>query len=214
MSVAAASTGSTSAQLPRTASHAWPPITWPWWDWRSWTVDATLVITGESTVASLLGRKSQNKTILCFRSACIVCFVCLHSDHSDTHLLTLAHLHLSVNLDLINFIFQCVSCLSLGSSFPPSVLKIAEEMYKVPINVKINNCAWNLFYIINLFNSRRQNNHTWSWNCKCSNFLKRTLKSARPCWIKSWSGKGTVWLFCQHVIVVSNKFYCQTIGLM
>lgn len=99
-------------------------------------MDATLVITGESTVASLLGRKAQNKTILCFRSACIVCFVCLHSDHSDTHLLTLAHLHLSVNLDLINFIFQCVFCLSLGS-----VLKIAEEMYKVPINVKINNCA-------------------------------------------------------------------------
>lgn len=123
MSVAAASTGSTSAQLPRMASHAWPPITWPWWDWRSWTVDATLVITGESTVASLLGRKAQSKTILCFRSAGIVCFVRLHSDHSNTHLITLT---LSVNLDLLSFIFQCVSCLSLGSSFPPSVLKISE----------------------------------------------------------------------------------------
>lgn len=57
--VAAASTGSTSAQLPKTASHAWPLTTWPCWDWRSWTVDATRVITGESTVASPLGRNGQ-----------------------------------------------------------------------------------------------------------------------------------------------------------
>lgn len=62
--LAAASTGCTSAQLLRPACHAWPLITWPWWDWRSWTVDATPVITGESTVASLLGRKAQNENNL------------------------------------------------------------------------------------------------------------------------------------------------------
>lgn len=60
LSVAAALTGSTSARPPRMASHAWPLTTWPWWDWRSWIVDATRVITGESTVASLLGRNAQN----------------------------------------------------------------------------------------------------------------------------------------------------------
>lgn len=62
-SVAAVLTGSTSARLPRTASNTWPPTTWPWWGWRSWTVDALLVITGESTVASLLCRNAQNNLI-------------------------------------------------------------------------------------------------------------------------------------------------------
>lgn len=66
MSVAVALTGSTSAQLPKMASRAWRLITWPWWDWRSLTVDVTLVIIGESTVASPLGRKGQNKTNLFF----------------------------------------------------------------------------------------------------------------------------------------------------
>lgn len=64
LSAAAALTGSTSAQLPRTASHVWPPITWPWWVWRSWTVDATPVITGGSTVASQLGRTIPYRTHL------------------------------------------------------------------------------------------------------------------------------------------------------
>lgn len=73
-SVAAASTGSTSARLPRTASHAWPLTTWPWWDWRSWTVDASLVITGESTVASLLVRKET-----LYGQHCV--YVVLASDH-------------------------------------------------------------------------------------------------------------------------------------
>lgn len=59
MSVVVALTGSTSAQPPWMVFHVWPQITWLWSDWRSWTVDATLVITGESTVAFLLGRKTQ-----------------------------------------------------------------------------------------------------------------------------------------------------------
>lgn len=74
LSAASALTGSTSAQLPRTTSHVWPPITWPWWVWRSWTVDATPVITGGSTVASLLGRTVPDRTYLFPFFLISVCF--------------------------------------------------------------------------------------------------------------------------------------------
>lgn len=75
MSVVVALTGSTSAQPPRIVFPVWPQITWLWSDWKSWTVDATLVITGESTVAFLLGRKSQNHINWCISSVFISDFI-------------------------------------------------------------------------------------------------------------------------------------------
>lgn len=76
-SVAAASTGFTSAPLPRMASNIWPRITWPWWDWTSWTVDATRVITGESTVASLRGRKCLKHAETCQLQLRLMSSVCI-----------------------------------------------------------------------------------------------------------------------------------------
>ncbi|KAL3983867.1 glucuronosyltransferase [Sarotherodon galilaeus] len=57
---ASALTESTSARPSDVESLVWPLITWPWWGWRSWTVAATLVITGESTAPSQLNRTTQN----------------------------------------------------------------------------------------------------------------------------------------------------------
>lgn len=68
MSVGAALTGSTSAQQPGMEFHIWSLTTWPWWDWKNWTVAATLVITGESTVASLLSRNAKQTETCCFSS--------------------------------------------------------------------------------------------------------------------------------------------------